>query len=170
MRAAQRDELIAAVHQAVLARGGRQHGDEWRFPCPEPDRHKNGDRDPSADWNPKKAVWCCRVCGARGGVIDLAKRLGINLGTRRDSVRPPSLVEFAQARRLPVELLKDTFGVRAVVHQGRPALRYPTTLGVDRLKYLDRAKPKYTWATKGAGPHWYNLDRALELLHAGAPT
>lgn len=39
--------------------------------------HCNGDADASADWNLTKAVWICRACGAKGGVVDLAQRLGI---------------------------------------------------------------------------------------------
>src|SRR5262249_9215135 len=37
---------------------------------------------PSARWNRTKAVWHCDVCGAEGGVLDLARRLGLSLAER----------------------------------------------------------------------------------------
>src|SRR5438552_15667941 len=139
-----RGELIERLHEAVFARGGRQERGEFRFCCPAHD-----DEHPSARWHPEKAVWHCDVCGAGGGYVDLARRLGID--DRRAGVRP-DIDAFARERHLPVAVLRE-FGVRALVHQGRPALRYPTLIGVDRIKFTDRRKPKYTWATKGGRRH-----------------
>ena len=53
---------------------GRREGRETRFLCPAHDDHS-----PSARWNPEKAVWRCDACGAGGGALDLAERLGIEL-------------------------------------------------------------------------------------------
>jgi hypothetical protein len=76
-----RAELVAAVDQAIVAQGGRSHGPrERRFRCPERERHRHGDAHWSADWNVEKRCWVCRACGAGGGVVDLAHRLGISLG------------------------------------------------------------------------------------------
>lgn len=70
------------LEQALLARGGRVRGDEITFPCPFADRHKHGDRDPSASYNVAKKVWLCRADGARGGYVALSKALGIAEPTR----------------------------------------------------------------------------------------
>lgn len=73
-----REELRTAVHQAVITQGARPHGDgELRFRCPERARHEHDDADWSADWNRDKGVWRCWACDARGGILDLARRLGI---------------------------------------------------------------------------------------------
>jgi hypothetical protein len=65
-------ELVATLDRAVLARSGRRSGREVRFLCPEHDDHR-----PSARWNRDKCVWRCDACGAQGGALDLAQRLGI---------------------------------------------------------------------------------------------
>ena len=56
------------------------------------------------------------------------------------------------------------FGVTPDVWSDRPALRYPTPLGIDRVKFVDGKKPKYLWAAKGGGAHPYGLEHALPLL------
>lgn len=166
------EALIAAVDAAVRARDGCEHGGEVRFRCPEAEGHEHGDRHPSADWNRKKAVWCCRVCGAGGGVADLAGCLGIDLrrfGDQRpdDHADVPDLVAFAHERCISAGIL-TTFDVKGVVYRTRPALRYPTSIGIDRIKFLDRRKPKYCWVKRGGERHWYGLERALSLVRAGA--
>jgi hypothetical protein len=77
------DTLVRAVTRALEQRGVKREGDELRFRCVFPDRHQHGDADWSASFNPRKAVWCCRVCGGRGGVLDLAKHLGLDVPRRR---------------------------------------------------------------------------------------
>jgi hypothetical protein len=67
-------ELVAALSRAVKALSARREGRETRFLCPAHDDHS-----PSARWNPEKAVWRCDACGAGGGALDLAERLGIEL-------------------------------------------------------------------------------------------
>jgi hypothetical protein len=75
--------LLTEIEAAVWARDGKQKGHDIRFLCPAHDDH-----NASADWSPSKSAWCCRVCGAKGGAVDLAKRLGIELPARRDGPRP----------------------------------------------------------------------------------
>jgi hypothetical protein len=56
--------------------------------------------------------------------------------------------------------------VKEAVHNGRACITYPTALGVDRLKFLDGAKPKYLWAESGKGKaHLYGKGAARE--HGG---
>jgi hypothetical protein len=74
---AEQEALVAAVTRALEQRGVKREGDELKFQCFFPERHQHGDADWSASFNPVKAVWCCRVCGIGGGVLNLAERLGI---------------------------------------------------------------------------------------------
>src|SRR5262249_6118794 len=158
-------ELIEAVARGVLARDGRRDGDEIRFRCPEPAHHEHGDADPSARWNESKGVWWCAVSGLGGGAVDLANRLGIPLPGR--GARAPALETFAVQRSLTLPNLAS-WGVVPTLHAGRSGLRYPTPVGIDRVKYVDGGKPKYRWAKKGGKAHWYGLDRALALLRERA--
>jgi hypothetical protein len=168
MTDAQRAALVDGVTRALGRRGVKREGSELRFQCFDPDRHANGDANWSAYFNPAKAVWLCRVCGARGGVLDLADRLGVPR-PQLDDLRLPRLEDFARARCLMLDTLRR-FAVRPVVEFWRPALRYPTPVGIDRLKFLDGRKPKYRWAEKGGRVHWYGFDSALAGLRAGAST
>lgn len=153
-------EIVAAITGAVMERGGRVERHEVRFRCPAHD-----DEHPSARWHPTEHVWRCDVCRAGGGALDLAKRLAIPLPNRRSHA--PSLPDFAAARCLSLAILQ-AFKVQATVHKGRPALRYPTPVGPDRVKYLDEKRPKYTWAARGGRAHWYGLEQSVALLRAGA--
>jgi hypothetical protein len=164
MTDAQQAALVADVVRALEERGVEREGAELKFRCFRPERHEHCDVHWSAYFNPEKAVWLCRVCSEHGGLLDLADRLGVPLPQRED-VLPPRLEDFAQARYLTLETLSQ-FSVRAVVEFGRPALRYPTAVRIDRLKFLDGQKPKYRWARKGGRRHWYGLHEALTLLAA----
>src|SRR5262249_14591720 len=135
------------------------------FRCVYPEKHRNGDQHPSARWNATKATWRCDVCGSGGGVFDLAEHLHVP----RPVPAPPRLEDFARDRCLHLETLRH-FGVRPIVECSRPALRYPTSIGIDRVKFLDGMKPKYRWATKGGRAHWYGLERALTALGTTGPT
>lgn len=68
-----------ALESAIRARSGKQTGEEIRFCCPFPDRHRNGDSSPSARYNLAKRVWRCDVCNGSGGWIDLCGLLDIPL-------------------------------------------------------------------------------------------
>lgn len=176
--------LIDALTTATLRRNGKWERHEMRFQCVLAERHKNADADPSARWNPVKATWCCDGCKGGGGALNLAELLNVPLDTydarfvfpRVDEPAPaPTLAGFAARRRLPVELLTDTFEVAETQHycskqkRKRPALRYPTARG-DRIRFIDGEKPKATWAEVGSHETLYNVGRARELLHAGQPT
>lgn len=66
------------------------------------------------------------------------------------------LVErFAAARRLPLSELVERWRVQGVYADDRPALRYPTGIGIDRLKFIDGSRPKYRWARRGGHACWY---------------
>lgn len=76
-------DIKAQVEAAVMARWGKQRGDEIRFRCPSHDDTHN-----SADYNPNKHVWICRVCGESGNYWHLGILLGvINNGHRADGYR-----------------------------------------------------------------------------------
>jgi hypothetical protein len=82
--------LLASLEESTMARGGRREGHETRFLCPAHD-----DQHPSARWNREKAVWLCDACGAGGGALDLAERLGVEL----PAVRPRLVHETVYAVR-----------------------------------------------------------------------
>jgi hypothetical protein len=121
----------------------------------------------------------CFGCAAHGEVIAfvmkvrgldfldavrfLADRAGISLPADGAPVAPPDPAAFAADRGLRVETLTH-FGVQAIIHQHRPALRYPTPLRIERVKFTDGSKPKYKWFKPGGRAHWYGLDDALALL------
>jgi len=72
--------------------------------------------------------------------------------------------KFLTIRKLDAAVLTSIWGVEAVIWQNRPAIKYPTVLGVSRIKFLDGQSPKVKWAESGKGhAHWYGLDKALSL-------
>jgi len=72
--------FISELTRACERRDGTPKRGEVEFTCPA-DGHE--DRHPSARWNPAKGAWCCPVCRAGGGALDLADRLGIAKPDRR---------------------------------------------------------------------------------------
>lgn len=64
--------LVARLEAAALDRAGRKRGAEVIFSCP-----AHEDLHPSATFNVDKAAWYCFACGAGGGALDLARRLGL---------------------------------------------------------------------------------------------
>ena len=62
---------IAEIQRAVEARDGILKGAEWWFTCPSSQNHTNGDRKPSARWNPEKKSYFCDPCGEGGGWVKL---------------------------------------------------------------------------------------------------
>ena len=83
-----------ALEPALLARGGRHEGGEIRFRCPQPERHKSGDADPSARYNPEKCVWYCDVCQAGGGWSELCQLLEVPVARRARSREPAAVYEY----------------------------------------------------------------------------
>jgi hypothetical protein len=102
--------------------------------------------------------------GETGSMAELARRLGIDPRVSSNGhQRTSGLLKFCLERRLDLDCLVTDYGVRYVNWYGRPALQYPTALGVDRIKTLDGKTPKYLWARRGKGrAHWYRLRWALE--------
>jgi hypothetical protein len=159
-RAAGLEALCARIEAAIRERNPKDAPNgETHFTCPLPDGHPDGDVHPSARWNKSKRTWFCDVCGEGGGAKDLAQRLGLVVA--RGSA--PSLETFSAQRRLTVDIVR-TWGVTPTVHADRPAVRYPTPVGVDRVKYLDGGRPKYRWAARGGRVHWYGIERAVARL------
>jgi replicative DNA helicase len=72
--------FIQAIDAAVLARAGKPERGETRFRCPS---GQHEDRHPSARWNREKGTWWCDACGAGGGALDLADRLGVEKPDQR---------------------------------------------------------------------------------------
>jgi len=131
------------------------------------------DEEPSFSVKPDTehdpGAWKDHATGESGSMADLARRLGVEMpsknngGSRPAPSGPTTLEAFAGARRLDSVQLRATWGVRKGHRNGRCGLIYPTTTGVDRIKYLDGAKPKYQWLKTGGTAHWYGLERAAEL-------
>src|ERR1700687_2304901 len=141
-------ELLAALGRAVLAREGRRAGSEIRFLCPAHEDHQ-----PSARGNPAKAQWYCDACGAGGGALALARRLGVEL---------PALP--TRAPRETVYLVRDAAGRPSAEHvrqdlagggkrffwrrDGRPGLRGMRSselplYGAERAAGWDPARPVF---------------------------
>jgi hypothetical protein len=105
--------------------------------------------------------------GDKGSLAELAQLLGVDPRVSVTSEPAPSAIPpemtlegFCRRRSIRDETL-ERFKVRETVHQGRPALRFPTRAGVDRIRFLDGLKPKAAWAERGGRAHWYGLSAAL---------
>ena len=115
-------DLVPLIEQEIKHRSGKRERDEIRFLCPAHDDHH-----PSARWNPAKEVWTCDVCGAGGGRVDLADRLGIEapIPVKIEEAPPGLTVEhYAEAKRLSVDRL-ERWGVSCITHHGHPVLAIP---------------------------------------------
>jgi len=185
--------VVEAVTRAVEARGGRRERSELRFTCPEAERHANGDAHPSARWHPGKQVWRCDVCGAQGGALDLARRLGVDvprrrrgriefgrtpLGTPATAQPPPrgcTLVAYADAKGLDAAFLQS-LGLSDQRHRGGPSVRIPyldaagTEVAVRYRTQLERGQGvdrRFCWRT-GATVAPYGLWRLDGARAAGS--
>jgi hypothetical protein len=154
----------------------RPGAEGWIGPVHSPLRE---DRNPSfsyrLDSETDPGAWTDHATGEHGSMADLAQRLGIDPrqteprnGERLPSLQPVTgpeltLEEFCRRRRLDSDLLTTRWRVRESSFKGRPALQFPSHLGIDRVKYLDGERPKAGWATAGGRPHWYGLRAAREL-------
>jgi hypothetical protein len=120
-----------------LDRGGApasqwpDHDGEYWARCPFHDDHTIG------SFSVSERGYTCFSCGAAGGLIKLAKHLGIDVSgctvarlTRGVDGKDFSLDAYAEAKRLPVQFLKDTFGLTERKRGGRVAIRMP---------YMDQA-------------------------------
>jgi len=149
----------------------KPNGDGWIGPICSPLRE---DRNPSFSILPDSpndpGAWVDHGTGERGSIADLAELLGVD--PRQTETGAPistgpeiTLEEFCRRRKLTKDELKR-WQVREVTYRDRPALRYSTDVGVDRVKFIDGApKPlsKYEWAGTGGHRYWYGSTRAKEI-------
>lgn len=77
------------------------------------------------------------------------------------------LVEWLARRSLDATRLNTAFGLYRSTKNGRLTIRYRTTLGVERVRFIDGEHPKYEWQKRGGVPHWYGLKQALDLETSG---
>jgi hypothetical protein len=71
------------IAHAGLGAPAKREGAELLYRCPHPERHKNGDAHPSLKVNPKKNVWACFPCDAKGTAWQLAAFLvGVDAGDK----------------------------------------------------------------------------------------
>lgn len=88
--------------------------------------------------------------------------------SERDTALRRAFEAWCAQRFLDPDLLLGGWGGRLVSVGQRAAFRFPTSLEVDRLRFLDGAQPKTKWAKQGEGrAHWYGLAGALVLLESG---
>lgn len=64
--------LEARVVQELQRRGASFRRGEWWLLCP-----RHAERSPSAAFKPESRTWYCQGCGSGGGIVDLARWLGI---------------------------------------------------------------------------------------------
>ena len=147
----------------------RSNGEGWigaiRSPLRD-DGHPSFSVRPDSEVDP--GAFVDHANGDSGSMADLARRLGLEVGGRpRPAAAPapvPATLEaFARQRHLDPERLRSLWRVAEVRHAGRPALRFPTRLEVDRVKFLDGGKPKATWAGAGGRSHCYGLGEARRI-------
>lgn len=130
--------VAVAVESAVLARHGRVHGDEITYTCTSAEKHANGDQHPSASYNTAKYVYSCPVCGAGGGILELASALAIDVRARgeglpgagpRRTAKPTgiNLDEYARLKQLDPALLRAD-GVEDATYCRAPAVWIPAHL------------------------------------------
>ncbi len=150
-----------------------RNGSSWMALCPAHD-----DRNPSLSISEGEAGKVLLHCFAGCPTEDVANALGLSMTglfeerpephrtTKQpgpiDSPVEKDFASFCTRRGLERPWLEKYFGVKGNTLNGRPCLRYPTTTGIDRVKYLDGKKPKYGWAEKGGKSYAYGLDAALK--------
>lgn len=162
-------DFLDRLDDAVRARDGTAEHGEVRFRCPaegHPDEH------PSARWNREKAVWCCDACGASGGALHLADKLGVE----KPQADGCTLNDYAAAKRLPVAFLRS-IGLSDFHHSGArcpvvamPYLNDDGTNGAThyrkRLTSSSGTGDRFLWK-RGAKAMLYGRDRRELALEAG---
>jgi hypothetical protein len=90
------------VVRAALGEPAGREAAELVYRCPHPERHKNSDAHPSLKINPKKDVWLCGPCGAKGKAWALAAFIaGLDSGDKNRVsawLRERGLLESAKAK------------------------------------------------------------------------
>ena len=164
-------EPVLREHQPERARWPRPNADGWIGPIHSllrEDAHPSVSVKPDSETDP--GGWIDHATGDYGSMEDFARRAGID--TRQSHHRPPTsipapapertMAEFCRRRKLDHQALETVWSVRETTHNGRPVLRFPTQLGIDRVKYLDGSKPKAKWMREGGKADWYGLPLALD--------
>jgi len=85
--------VIDAIVRVLAGQGFKQHGDWLHGSCIHPERHKNGDRNPSFGFNTQTGYGHCYVCGAMLAK-DICAQLNIDvhpLGGLVERPRQPTL-------------------------------------------------------------------------------
>lgn len=102
--------------------------------------------------------------GENGSISKLAQLLGIDprVSSIKDANEPQTFSTFCSTRKLDPDIVANEWGAKQTLWKGRPALRYPTVLGIDRIKYLGGKGDKYTWAEMGGRRHWYGFKQAQQ--------
>lgn len=137
----------AELEAVLLQRNGRRERSEIRFQCPHPDRHRNGDANPSARYQTEKRVWCCDVCEAGGGWTELCDLLGVQWRQPANSVE--TRYRYAD---------KDGAVLFEVVRRGNPK----------RFVQCRRdGAGGWTWNTKGIRKVLYRLPEVLSAVQQG---
>jgi hypothetical protein len=160
-------DLLQAVTRR-LDRGGSpdshfpdRDGEYWAL-CPfHPDKHPD-------NFSVSEAGYHCFACGASGGLWALAEKLGV-APLHRCTVAggdtpplPPTLENYAAAKRLPVEFLVS-LGLATVHLQDGPAVKMPyfdstgTEIGA-RLRVALEGRNRFRWR-KGTRVQPYGLWR-----------
>lgn len=80
------------------------------------------------------------------------------------SIVNEEVTDWLEDRALDPERCNAAFGLRRASKRKRPVIRYPTPIGVDRVRFIDGEEPKYSWQRRGGAPHWYGLPQARKLL------
>jgi len=95
--------VIDAIARDLTGQGFKQHGDWLHGSCIHPERHKNGDRNPSFGFNTQTGYGHCYVCGTM-----LAKEVCETLSIDPDQVgglverpQPPSIQTQPTVKRKP---------------------------------------------------------------------
>lgn len=135
------DSMARDVEAAVYRRGGvMKRPMQIRFRCPMPQRHKNGDLHPSADYNPLAHVWRCTVCEAGGGLVGgndpLAPLLGIG-GGHMVTTDPAQLAVWAAERDAAAASLEADKARKADALREYWAARRDVMAGEARVAVLD---------------------------------
>ncbi len=139
----------------------------WIGPIHSPlreDQHPSFSVRPDSPTDP--GAWKDHATGEHGSMANLAGRLGVDpcksVMRKPDTPRVPenTFDEFCRRRKLDKRQLSEKWRVTETTYRDRPALRFPTRVGVDRIKYLDGSRPKCEWVKSGGKAHWYGLGAA----------